>query len=237
MGDPLLEPEYSWNADVTYNRYLDSHSVSLTGFLRSASNAIYRVNRLDYNLAANPGGVLFRTYTNAGNQLAVGGELGFNLFFFNKLKIFAGGSLYQFSVESNENLFGDQSRSSSVNWDAKTNLSLAIIDPLSITLDYSYVSESVTPQGESLPFQMLNIALNYSPSRFNGWRFQAKMLDVVGTNQSGGYIKATKGTTSLLRRGYEYDYEGRIFEIGVTYTFNHRDQERQPRRIIGTEYF
>ena len=236
MGDPLLEPEYSWNADITYNRYLDLHSFSLTGFLRSASNAIYRVNRLDYNLA-NPGGVLFRTYTNAGNQLAAGGELGFNLFFFNKLKIFTGGSLYRFSVESNENLFGDQSRNSSINWDAKANLSLAIIDPLAITLDYSYVSKSVTPQGESLPLQMLNIALNYSPNRFNGWRFHAKVLDIIGTNQTGGYIKATEGLTSLLRRGYVYDYEGRIVEFGVTYTFNYRDQKKQPRRIIGTEFF
>ncbi len=236
MGDPLLEPEYSWNADLSYNRYLGSHSYTLTGFLRSASNAIYRVNRLDYNLA-NPGGVLFRTYTNAGNQLAVGSELGVNLFFFNKLKIFTGGSIYQFAVKSNENLFGDQSSSSSLNWDAKTNLSLTIIDPLTITLDYSYVSESVTPQGESLPFQMMNIALNFRPNRLNGWNFYAKMLDVVGTNQSGGHIKATEGLTSVLRRGYVYDYEGRVVEFGATYTFNYRDQQRQQRRIIGTEYF
>ncbi len=236
MGDPLLEPEYSWNADLSYNRYLGSHNMILTGFLKSASNAIYRVNRLDYNLA-NPGGVLFRTYTNAGTQFAAGGELGFNFFFFNKLKIFTGGSLYQFSVESNENLFGDQSRSNSLNWNAKTNLSLTIVDPMVITLDYSYVSKSVTPQGESLPFQLLNIALNFRPKNFNGWNFHAKMLDIVGTNQAGGYINATEGPTSLLRRGYVYDYEGRIVEIGATYTFNYRDKEKQPKRIIGTEYF
>jgi hypothetical protein len=43
-------------------------------------------------------------------------------------------------VESDENLFGDQSASSSLNWDAKTNLSWEIIDPLELTLDYSYLT-------------------------------------------------------------------------------------------------
>ena len=80
MGDPLLEPEYSWNADLSYNRLLGAHTLILTGFIRSATNAIYRVNRLDYDLA-NIGGVLLRSYTNAGSQLAAGGELGLNLFF------------------------------------------------------------------------------------------------------------------------------------------------------------
>lgn len=235
MGDPLLEPEYSWNADLSYTRYLGAHNLILTGFVRSASNAIYRVNRLEYDLA-NTGGVLLRSFTNAGNQLATGGELGVNFFFFSKLKMFMGGSLYQFSVESNESLFGDQSTSSSLNWDAKTNLSLEIIDPLKITLDYSYKSKSVTPQGQDLPFQMMNIALNFTPKKLQGWNFYGKMLDIMGTNQSGGYTGATEGLTNLFKRDWVYDYEGQIFEFGATYTFNYRNQQKQ-LKTIGNEYF
>ncbi len=235
MGDPLLEPEYSWNADLSYNRSLGAHNLILTGFVRAATNAIYRVNRLNYDLA-NTGGVLLRSYTNAGNQLAAGGELGFNLFFFNRLKLFLGGSLYQFSVESDENLFGDQSASSSLNWDAKTNLSWEIIDPLELTLDYSYRSESVTPQGRDLPFQVLNVALNFTPVQLQGWSFYAKMLDVTGTNQSGGYTGATAGSTDLFRRYWVYDYEGQIVEIGASFTFNRRAQQPQ-LEMIGDEYF
>jgi outer membrane receptor protein involved in Fe transport len=235
MGDPLLEPEYSWNADLSFNRQLGAHTLMLTGFVRSATNAIYRVNRLDYDLA-NIGGVLLRSYTNAGNQLAAGGELGFNFFFFNRVKWFVGGSLYQFSVESNETLFGDQSESSSLNWDAKTNLTWEIIDPLELTLDYSYKSESVTPQGEDVEFQMMNIALNFSPKKIKGWSFYTKMLDVIGTNQSGGYTGATAGQTDLFRRYWIYDYEGQIVEVGATFTFNQR-REKEKQKIIGNEYF
>ncbi|MGC9343189.1 MAG: TonB-dependent receptor domain-containing protein, partial [Bacteroidales bacterium] len=235
MGDPLLEPEYSWNADLSYNRLMGAHSLNLTGFVRSVSNAIYRVNRLNYDLA-NIGGVLLRSYTNAGNQLAAGGEVGLNFFFLNRIKWYVGGSLYQFSVESNESLFGDQSKSSSLNWDAKTNLSWEILDPLELTIDYSYKSQTVTPQGEDVEFQMMNIALNFSPGKMKGWSFYAKMLDVMGTNQSGGYTGATAGQTNVFRRDWIYDYEGQIVEVGASYTFNQR-KEKAKQKIIGDEYF
>ncbi len=235
MGDPLLKPEYSWNADVSYNRLLGAHTLILSGFVRSVSNAIYRVNRLDYDLA-NIGGVLLRSYTNAGNQMAAGGELGLNFFFFNSVKWYMGGSLYQFSVESNENLFGDQSKSSSLNWNAKSNLTWQIIDPLELTLDYSYKSQTVTPQGEDVEFQIMNIALNFSPEKIQGWSFYAKMLDVIGTNQSGGYTGATSGQTNVFRRDWIYDYEGQIVEVGASFTFNNR-KEKEKQKIIGNEYF
>ena len=235
MGDPLLEPEYSWNADLSYNRLLGKHSMTLTGFVRSANNAIYRVNRLDYGLD-NEGGVLLRSYTNAGSQLAAGGELGFNFDILSKVKLFAGGSLYQFSVESNEELFGDQSSSSSLNWDAKTNLTWEIVDPLKFTLDYSYRSRTVTPQGEDIEFQMMNVALNYTPEKLQGWSFYAKMLDVMQTNQSGGFTGATANGMNVFQRDWIYDYEGQIIEIGASFTFN-QSKEKAKQRLIGNEYF
>ncbi len=235
MGDPLLEPEYSWNADLSYNRLLGKHNMTLTGFVRSASNAIYRVNRLHYGLA-NRGGVLLRSFTNAGNQLAAGGELGFNFDILSKVKLFTGGSLYQFSVESSEALFGDQSSSSSLNWDAKLNLIWEIFNPLKFTLDYAYKSQTVTPQGEDLEFQMMNFALNYTPAKLQGWNFYAKMLDVLGSNQAGGFTGATANGMDVFKRDWVYDYEGQIVEIGVSFTFN-QSKEKVKQQLIGDEYF
>jgi iron complex outermembrane recepter protein len=235
MGDPLLEPEYSWNADLTYNRLLGKHGLSLTGFVRSTTNAIYRVNRLDYTLA-NKGGVLLRSFTNAGTQLATGGELGLNLSISSKIKLFLGGSVYQFSVESNETLFGDQSSSNSLNWDAKSNLTWTIISPLKFTLDYSYKSGTVTPQGEDLKFQMMNAALNFTPKKLQNWNFYAKMLDITGTNQAGGYTGATANGMAVFQRDWVYDYEGQIVEIGAAFTFNQR-KEKTKQQLIGDKYF
>jgi iron complex outermembrane recepter protein len=235
MGDPLLEPEYSWNADLSFNRMLGRHTMILTGFVRQASNVIYRVNRLDYDLA-NTGGVLLRSFTNAGSQLAAGGELGFNFDILRKIKLFMGGSLYRFSVESDETLFGDQSSSSSLNYDAKTNLTWAIVAPLRFTVDYSYKSNSVTPQGEDFEFQMMNFALNYTPEKLQGWRFHAKLLDVIGTSQEGGFNGATSNGMKVFQRNWVYDYEGQIVEVGASFTFN-QSKEKAKQRLIGNEYF
>jgi hypothetical protein len=62
------------------------------------------------------------------------------------------------------------------------------------------------------------------------------MLDIMGTNQSGGYTGATSGTTDLFRRYWVYDYEGQIVEIGATFTFN-RLTQRQQLEMIGDDYF
>lgn len=235
MGDPLLEPEYSWNADLSYGRLLGKHNMTLTAFVRSATNAVYRVNRLDYNLA-NKGGVLLRSFTNAGSHLALGGELGFNFDILSKVKLFMGGSLYQFSVKSNKTLFGDQSEKSSINWDAKANLTWNIAKPLKFNVDYSYKSQSVTPQGEDMEFQMMNVALNYTPEKLQGWNFFAKILDVVGTNQSGGFTGASANNMNIFRRDWADDYEGQILEIGASFTFNQRKEKRK-QQLIGDEYF
>ena len=169
-------------------------------------------------------------------QLAAGAELGFNFFFFDRVKLFLGGSLYQFNVESNENLFGDQSSSSSLNWDAKSNLSWAIFGPLTLTMDYSIKSRTVTPQGEDLQYQIFNLALTYTPEKLEGWSFYAKFLDVAGTNQAGGYTAATEGSTDVFRRDWVYDYEGQILELGFSWTFN-QQKAKEKQKIIGDKYF
>ncbi|MCT4586261.1 MAG: TonB-dependent receptor [Carboxylicivirga sp.] len=235
MGDPLLEPEYTLNAELNYTRRFGNNNVTLTGFYRGVNNAIYRVNRVAYDMG-NPGGVLLRSYTNAGNQKALGAEMGMNFDLLKKVKLFVGGAVYDFRVIADDELLGESRDSRSTNWNLKSNASWMITDPLKLTVDYSIKSGSVTPQGESLQFEALNAAINYKPKKLNGWAFSAKMLDIMGTNQAGGYTAAYEGEQILLRRGYVYDYEGQIVEIGVSYSFNNKKQKAQ-RKHIGDDYF
>lgn len=235
MGDPLLKPEYTLNAELNYTRKFGKSNMTLTGFYRGVDNAIYRVNRVAYDMG-NPGGVLLRSYTNAGNQTALGTELGLNLDVFNKVKLFVGGAVYDFKVIADDELLGESRDSRSTNWNVKTNATWMITAPLKLTVDYSIKSASVTPQGESLQFEALNAALNYKPKKLNGWTFSAKVLDILGTNQAGGYTAAYEGEQILLRRGYVYDYEGQIIELGISYSFNSKKQKAQ-RKHIGDEYF
>jgi hypothetical protein len=96
--------------------------------------------------------------------------------------------------------------------------------------------ESVTPQGENIKFQMMNAALNYTPEKWQGWSFYAKMLDVMQTNQSGGFTGATDNGMKVFQRDWVYDYEGQIIEIGASFTFN-QSKETVKQRLIGDEYF
>ena len=83
---------------------------------------------------------------------------------------------------------------------------------------------------------MMNVALNYAPKKLQGWNFYAKMLDVIGTNQSGGFTGATENNMDVFRRDWVYDYEGQIMEIGASFTFNQRN-EKTKQQLIGNEYF
>jgi len=235
MGDPLLKPEYIINTEVNYNRRFAKSDMTITGFYRGVNDAIYRVNRVAYDMG-NPGGVLLRSYTNAGNQTALGVEAGFNFDLLSKVKLFAGGAVYDFRVIADDELLGESRNSRSTNWNVKTNASWMITKPLKLTVDYSIKSASVTPQGESIQFEMLNAAVLYAPKTLEGWTFSAKMLDVLGTNQAGGYTAAYEGDQILLRRDYVYDYEGQIVELGVSYSFNSKKIKKQ-RKHIGDDYF
>ncbi len=235
MGDPLLEPEYILNAELNYTRKFGKNNLILTGFYRGVDNAIYRVNRVAYDMG-NPGGVLLRSYTNAGNQVALGTELGINFHILSKVKLFVGGAAYDFRVIADDELLGESRNSRSTNWNVKSNLNWSVIKPLKFTLNYSFKSGSVTPQGKSKEFQALNAALNYSPERLSGWSFSVKMQDILGTNQTGGYTAAYEGEQILLRRNYVYDYEGQILELGISYTFNNKKEMTQ-KKYIGDEYF
>lgn len=234
MGDPLLEPEYILNTEFNYTKDMGKQNFTLTGFYRGVDNAIYRVNRVAYTMG-NPGGVLLRSYTNAGNQRAMGAELGINLDLFDQIKCFVGGSLYDFRVIADDELLGESRNSQSTNWNVKSNIVWSISKPLKFTVDYSIKSASVSPQGESLKFQALNAIINYSPSALKGWSFSAKMLDILGTNQAGGYTAAYDGDQILLRRDYVYDYEGQIIEFSASYSFNYKKQKT--KGLIGDDYF
>ncbi len=236
MGDPLLNPEYVLNAELSYTRgFGKNNNFTLTGFYRGVDDAIYRVNRVAYDMG-NPGGVLLRSYTNAGNQKALGAEVGLNWNLLEKIKLFAGGALYDFRVIADDELLGESRDSRSTNWNFKTNATWTIVDQLKLTMDYSINSASVNPQGESLKFEALNAALTFTPQKWQGWTFSAKMLDILGTNQSGGYLAAYDGEQILVYRGYVYDYEGQIVELGLSYSFNNNKEKKQ-RKHIGDDYF
>ena len=83
---------------------------------------------------------------------------------------------------------------------------------------------------------MMNAVLNFNPKKLKGWNFYAKMLDIMGTNQSGGYTGATANGMAVFQRDWVYDYEGQIVEIGASFTINQRNGKIK-QELIGDKYF
>lgn len=237
LGDPLLSPEYILNGELSYERKLGRNNVVLTGFYRDVQDAIYRVNRLSYDYDANSGGVLLRSYTNSGDQIALGGELGVNLSMLKRLKVYVGGSLYRFSVEADDRLFGEQLSSTSTNWSMQGHVNWSVSQSLKINLDYLYDSPTVTPQGENYSNTMANLAVTYLPARWPNWNFSGRLLDLLGTNQTGGYTNAYYAGIRMFNRDWIYDYEGRIFELSAVYTLNMKGKKSAEKDPIGRAYF
>lgn len=102
-GNPDLRPTYSWNADLTYQRYFGvKGSFTLTGFYKYVTDHIYTAFRADElnlsgvsNAYRPPGGISAKEYKNApyanvyGFEVTVKRQLNFLPLFFKNISIFA----------------------------------------------------------------------------------------------------------------------------------------------------
>jgi len=241
IGDPTLESEYLNNIEFSYETNLGKQNINLTGFYRGTENAVFRVNTTT-TAVENPGmnailneDVLIRSYTNAGNSSALGGELTANLFINSWAKLLVGGSLYQFKIKGD--VFGYAVDQESTNWTLKGNMNIDMSKELSLTLDYNYQSGTVTSQGSNDDFQMANIAFNYAPEKWSSWNFSLRGLDLLSTNIQGLDTNAfNKEGQQIFYQETEYTRNGPIVEIGATYTFN-KFKSKKSKKASADEHF
>ena len=97
----------------------------------------------------------------------MGVELNSNLIATPSLKIFLGGSLYNYRVAGN--IFGYQENNQSTNWSLKGNVNWLASDEFKFTIDFDFKSATVTAQGANELFYMANLAINYTPQKLERW--------------------------------------------------------------------
>ncbi|TLX76547.1 TonB-dependent receptor [Labilibacter sediminis] len=214
IGDPSLEPEYINQAELSYDTRIGKQNINITGFYRGTENAVFRVNTTwpEEN-------VLIRSYTNSGNTQALGVELNTNLTAGDFVKIFLGGSVYNYRVKAD--IFGYQEDNSSTNWSLKGNVNFNLTKELKLTTDFNVKSATVTAQGNNEMFYMANAALSYSPKKLEGWNFQLRGLDLLTSNITGLDTRAyDAGGNQIFYQDTEYVRNGPIVEVGVSYSFN-----------------
>jgi len=232
VGDPALKPEYLYNLEVSYNRKLGNQTLNLTGFYRDVKNIIFRVNTV-----YGEENVLIRSYTNSGNTKAMGSELNLNIQAASFIRIFLGGSLYNYNVEGD--IFGYKEDNSSMNWSLKGNTNFFLSKSLTFTLDFDMRSETVTAQGRNEMFYLTNLALSYRPQEMKGWDISLRILDLMGTNITGLNTRAfDPDGIQIFYQEVEYDRYGPIIELGLKYSFNMNGKSKSTEEsTFGKEQF
>jgi hypothetical protein len=223
VGDPHLQPEYLISTEISYDRKIKNHSMTLTGFYRGVNNAIFRVNTVTNEnpnvYAVTKEDVLIRSYTNAGNSKSIGAELNANIDGGKFGKFFVGGSLYNYAVKGD--IFGYKVDNNSLNWSVKSNANLNMTKTLKLSLDFNLKSATVTAQGQNDMFYQMNTSLGYTPPKLKGWDFSLRVLDLLNSNAEGLDTQAfNKFGQEIFYQETSYYRKGCIVELGLTYSFN-----------------
>ncbi len=238
IGDPTLQPEYLNNVEFTFDTTLGKQNLTFTAFYRGVENSVFRVNTITtedqnptmYDLLQED--VLIRSYTNAGNSQAIGGEFTANLFVNKFAKFLFGASLYNYQI--NGAVFGYEVDQNSTNWNIKTTGNFTLSTASKLSVDYNYTSATVTSQGQNDPFVSANIAYSYTPASLKGWSFNARILDILQTNVQGLDTNAFNSNgDQIFYQETAYERNGPIVELGLRYTFNTKG--KKTKKIKGSQ--
>lgn len=224
VGDPSLKPEYSNVAELTFTKAYKSNSFSLTGFYRGTENAIYRVNtRLFGNTEEYPwysgNSVLIRSYTNAGNNRAIGAELAGNIKITDWWKMYVAGSLYNFNI--NGEIFGFNVDQNSLNYALNANTNITITNNLKFYYTFNLQSATVTAQGQNDLYYMSDAVLSWVPSFIKNTTVSLKAEDLFNSNIKGLDTRGldVAGNEIFYQETTYYRY-GPVFELNIVYAFN-----------------
>jgi len=232
VGDPALEPEYISTLELTYNKDIGNQNFALTGFYRSTDNAVFRVNTV-----YQEENVLIRSYTNAGNTKSLGAELNANFVAGSRIKMFLGGSIFNYRVAGD--IFGYKENNQSTNWSVKGNINWLATEQFKFTADFDFKSATVTAQGENELFYIANLAINYSPKKLESWSFALRGIDLLASNVQALNTRAFNSEgVQIFYQEVQYNRYGPIVELGVNYSLNMKGKsKKKAKRTFGDEQF
>ncbi len=153
-GDPELKPELIDAAEIGMIKEFGQNSLFVTGYYRHTANAINRVNSV-YNDST-----LYRTYTNTRAAQAYGIEAGLDVKPKSWLKVYIGGTIYQYAVAGR--IFNEQLGRNSLNYSFNLNGTFEITPTLTSQFNLNYVSRTATIQGENSKLFSPNLSVRKS---------------------------------------------------------------------------
>ncbi|GAB3657096.1 outer membrane beta-barrel family protein [Echinicola sediminis] len=95
QGNPLLNPEFTDNYELSYSTYVKDASINISTFFRNTNGSIQPIR------SVLDDGVIYTTYENIGSEQAVGLNLFANINVSNKLSFNGGVDAYHAMIDNN----------------------------------------------------------------------------------------------------------------------------------------
>lgn len=218
IGDPNLLPEITHNIELGYIKKHQKGSIAFTAYHTRTSNLIFRVND-NYNRIT-----LFVISTNAGNSRSTGMELMSELQLAKWWGFYLSGNTYLFQINDIENTMN--SNTQSVNYNLNGNMSFKIHPKWRVQWNTTYVSRTVTAQGNDTDMLLSNIGVKFSVNK--KWTADLLFQNLFDDNRQ---TITTRG--NLFYSSTEYSKYDRIIQLSIGYRFN---ESGKSAKNIKTEY-
>ncbi|MBN2745599.1 MAG: TonB-dependent receptor [Bacteroidales bacterium] len=149
QGNPELEPEYTDNFELSYQKAIKQSFVSIEGYYRPTNNRIARIQSIDST------GIITMTFENMDRDISTGVELMVNLRVIKWMDINISGNYYYYQLFSSGTSLGEVNNTSN-NFDMRGNLNFIVTKTTRLQLNGFYRSASVTAQGKSASNYMIS---------------------------------------------------------------------------------
>ncbi len=140
-GNPELEPEFSHNMELNYQKYFGYSFITIESYYRLTENKMTRVQEL------NDEGVMEMTMANINNDRSLGVELNANIKVNDWFTINPVATVYDYRLNQKNDDGEDETRSST-NWMGSIELAANLKTGTKIRLNGNYDSPTVTTDGE-----------------------------------------------------------------------------------------
>jgi len=211
-GNPNLEPEYSDNVELNFQKTFGKSFVSVEGYYRTTKNKITRIQEMDAN------NISYMTYANLDRDHSTGVELMTNIQIAKWLRLNLSGNYYYYKLEGDIN--SAEVDKASNNYDLRADMNFMITPELRFQLNGFYRGPSVTAQGTFSEFYMVNTALRYD--LFNHKvQVSLNVRDVFNTMKHQMELYTPTFNNSMM-----FGRDNPNFKLTLSYRINNYKKER-----------
>lgn len=218
-GNPQLEPEFSHNMELNYQKYFGYSFLTIETYYRLTDNKMTRVQKL------NDEGVMMMTMENINNDRSLGIEASGNIKANTWLTINPIASLYDYALNQTEN--GEIETRRSTNWMASLELAANLKTGTKIRLNGNYDSPSITVDGTRkgtfyTGFSARQDLLN------NNLSITLNIRDIFDSR----HMKETSEGENYYITGENWR-KAPVFNIALSYKFNNYNRKRSADSFDG----